>query len=102
VCSSDLAQAVRGRDLPSAAQALVDLACARNGKDNITVVMMLVPWGKLEIKNDLQPKKQKRQYWRWACWGLAGLILLALLITGLAWALYHFIPPLLPIPTPTP
>jgi protein phosphatase len=59
--NAEIAQAVRGRDLPSAAQALVDLACARNGKDNITVVMMLVPWGKLEIKNDLQPKKHKKK-----------------------------------------
>ena len=34
---------VRGLDIQSAAQALVDLACARQGKDNITVVLMLVP-----------------------------------------------------------
>ena len=41
---AEIAQTVRGQDLQSAAQALVDLACARDGKDNITVVMMLVPW----------------------------------------------------------
>jgi protein phosphatase len=40
---AEIAQTVRGQDLQSAAQALVDLACARDGKDNITVVMMLVP-----------------------------------------------------------
>ncbi|MGD0751357.1 MAG: protein phosphatase 2C domain-containing protein [Anaerolineales bacterium] len=39
----EIIQAVRGQDLPTAAQTLVDLACAYNGKDNITVVMMLVP-----------------------------------------------------------
>jgi protein phosphatase len=45
VKDAEIAQTVRGLDLQSAAQALVDLACARDGKDNITVVMMLVPWG---------------------------------------------------------
>jgi protein phosphatase len=42
--NEEIIQVVRGLDLQSAAQALVDLACAHNGKDNITVVMMLVPW----------------------------------------------------------
>jgi serine/threonine protein phosphatase PrpC len=40
----EIIQAVRGQDLPAAAQALVDLACAHNTKDNITVVLLLVPW----------------------------------------------------------
>jgi protein phosphatase len=40
----EIIQAVRGQDLPTAAQALVDLACAHNSKDNITVVLLLVPW----------------------------------------------------------
>jgi serine/threonine protein phosphatase PrpC len=40
----EIIQAVRGLDLPTAAQALVDLACAHNAKDNITVVLLLVPW----------------------------------------------------------
>jgi protein phosphatase len=47
---AEIAQTVRGLDLKYAAQALVDLACARDGKDNITVVMMLIPWGEMETK----------------------------------------------------
>ena len=40
----EIIQAVRGQELPPAVQALVDLACAHNSKDNITVVLLLVPW----------------------------------------------------------
>ena len=40
----EIIQAVRGQELPTAVQALVDLACAHNSKDNITVVLLLVPW----------------------------------------------------------
>jgi len=85
VKDSEIAQTVRGQDLQSAAQALVDLACARDGKDNITVVMMLVPWEEMETKKDLQIKKKGRKYWQWLFLGLAGLLLLALLIAGLIW-----------------
>ena len=85
VKDSEIAQTVSGQDLQSAAQALVDLACARDGKDNITVVMMLVPWEEMETKKDLQIKKKGRKYWQWLFLGLAGLLLLALLIAGLIW-----------------
>jgi protein phosphatase len=85
VKDSEIAQTVSGQDLQSAAQALVDLACARDGKDNITVVMMLVPWEEMETKKDLQIKKKGRKYWQWVFLGLAGLLLLALLIAGLIW-----------------
>jgi protein phosphatase len=61
VKDAEIAQTVRGQDLQSAAQALVDLACARDGKDNITVVMMLVPWEEMETKKDLQIKKKGRK-----------------------------------------
>ena len=87
---------VRGLELWSAAQALVDLACARDGKDNITVVMMLVPWGKA------QPKKKAINFWLWALWGLVGLFLLALVIAGLTWVIFQFVLPPGSIPAPIP
>lgn len=92
---------VRGQDLRFAAQALVDLACARGGKDNITVVMLLVPWQDTRPKQEVQNKKKKRKYWLWALWVLIGLVLLALFITGLAWVVFHFILPTVSIPLPT-
>jgi protein phosphatase len=95
--NAEIIQAVRGLDLQSAVQALVDLACARDGKDNITVVMMLVPWGEMGIKKDLQVKKKRRKYWQWVLLGLAGLILLALQIIVLIWMVYQFIHPLISI-----
>ncbi len=98
----EIEPAVRGLDLQAAAQALVDLACARNGKDNITVVMMLVPWRDLPTKRDLETRKKERKFWRLALWGMAGLLLLALIIAGLAWAASHFLLPLISIPKPTP
>ena len=85
--SAEIVPAVRGLNLQSAAQALVDLACGRDGKDNITVVMLLVPWAKS------QPKKDASKFWRAALLGLAGLVLLALIISGAAWVSFHFILP---------
>ncbi|MGB8214352.1 MAG: protein phosphatase 2C domain-containing protein [Anaerolineales bacterium] len=85
VNDGEIEPAVRGLEIQLAAQALVDLACARNGKDNITVVMMLVPWQDLLTKQAVHrhKKEPERKYWLWALWGLAGLILLALVIAGL-------------------
>jgi serine/threonine protein phosphatase PrpC len=54
---------VRLLDLRLAAQALVDLACARGGKDNISVVMLLVPWQDMHLKQEGQTKKKERKYW---------------------------------------
>ena len=88
--SYEIGPAVRGMDLKSGAQALVDLACARNGKDNITVVMLLVPLG------SEPPKKKKSKFWQWALLGLVGLVLLAFIISGLAWVIFQFVLP--PIP----
>jgi PPM family protein phosphatase len=56
--NEEIIQTVRGLDLQSAAQALVDLACAHKGKDNITVVMMLVPWQDFLKNHDLKAKKE--------------------------------------------
>jgi protein phosphatase len=91
---ADIEPAVRGRDLKSAAQALVDLACARQGNDNITVVLMLVPW-------QVVPKK-KSTFWRWALLGLALLTLLALVIALATWAAFNFILPPSATLTPLP
>ena len=59
---SAIEPAVRGLHIREAAQVLVDLACARGGNDNITVVLMLVPW-------EPAPKK-KGNFWRWAGLGV--------------------------------
>jgi protein phosphatase len=88
--NDEIEPAVHGRDLHAAAQALVDLACARDGKDNITVVMLLFP----EESNP--PKKKESKFWQLVLLGLAGLFVLALIISGFAWVILHFILP----PTP--
>jgi serine/threonine protein phosphatase PrpC len=93
---------VRGLDLQFAAQALVDLACARGGKDNITVVMLLVPWLDMQGKQEVQAKKKERKSWRWVLWGLIGLALLALFVIGLAWVVFHFVLPPVSIPSASP
>jgi serine/threonine protein phosphatase PrpC len=98
---AEIEPAVRGLDIQSAAQALVDLACARAGRDNITVVMMLVPWQELQTEQDVPEKKKKRRLWLWALLGL-GFLLLALVIAGLAWTIFHFRLPPFFIPSPTP
>ena len=89
--NAEIEPALRGLGLQSAAQALVDLACARNAKDNITVVMMLVPWQDLPAGHDLPAQEKNRKYWRWALWGLAALVLLALVIAWLKWAGLAFV-----------
>jgi protein phosphatase len=100
--NAEITQVVHGLDLQAAVQALVDLACARNGKDNITVVMMLVPSGGMVMEKDLQIKQKVGKYGQWVLLGFAGLILLALLIPGLIWMVYQFIRPLLSILIPIP
>ena len=100
--NAEIAQTVHGLELRSAAQALIDLACARNGRDNITVIMMLVPWGEMQAKHALPIIKKRRKYWQWALYGLASLILLTLLIFELMWVIFHFIHPLISIPITTP
>ncbi len=101
--NADIEPTVRGLDLQSAAQALVDLACARDGQDNLTVVMMLVPWQDLPGGQDLEnPEKKKSKFWLWALWGTVGLVVLALVLASLAWVLMHFILPPVPAPIPIP
>ncbi|MBE3066074.1 MAG: hypothetical protein IMZ73_01405 [Chloroflexi bacterium] len=92
--AADIESTVRGLELQSAAQALVDLACSREGNDNITVALILVPW---EV-----PTKKKSNFWRWAVLGLAVLILLALVIVFATWAAFNFILPPAATLTPPP
>ena len=89
---ADIEPALRGLDLQSAAQALVDLACSRQGNDNLTVALILVP-----LESTL---KKKSNFWRWALLGLAALVLLALGIALVTWAAFNFILP--PAATVTP
>ncbi len=79
---------VRGRDVQSAAQGLVDLACARAGRDNITVALLLVP---PEKEPSEVPGRGKLR--RWVLWGLFGLFLLALIVAGAAWLVFRFVLP---------
>jgi serine/threonine protein phosphatase PrpC len=91
---ADIEPAVRGLDLHSAAQALVDLACSRNGNDNITVALILIP---PENKS-----RKKGHFWRWTLLGMAVLVLLALGIALAAWAAFNFILPPAATVTPPP
>jgi protein phosphatase len=83
--NAEIEPVVRGLDIQSAAQALVDLACARQGKDNITVVLMLVPPEPMPLR--------KSKFWFWALLGLAGLVLLAFLITVVTWVVLNYLLP---------
>jgi PPM family protein phosphatase len=92
--NSDIESTVRGLDLQSAAQALVDLACARSAKDNITAVMILVPWRDLAgTPEGKMIKKKPATFWLWALWGMVGLVILALIIAGLTWVFLQFVLP---------
>jgi serine/threonine protein phosphatase PrpC len=93
VKDDEIEPTVRGLKLKPAAQALVDLACSRKGSDNITVALMLVPWG--------VPVNHKSNFWRWVLLGLAGLIILALVIVFGTWVVLNvFLPPFTTLPPP--
>jgi protein phosphatase len=77
---------LRGRALQAAAQKLVDLACSRNGQDNITVVLVLVPWEEIR-------KTRKTRFWKWALWGLVLLFSLAILLLVMLLVIFFVILP---------
>jgi PPM family protein phosphatase len=83
--NAEIESIMRNQRLQAAAQALVDLACSRGGIDNLTVVLMLVPW-------EIKPKKRSN-FWRWALLSLAVMILLGLIIVFATWAAFNFILP---------
>jgi PPM family protein phosphatase len=99
---AEIEPAVRGLDLQVAAQALLDLAVGRNAQDNITVVLLLVPWQNLPNNQAVQNKKKPGNIRYWVFGGLIVLLLLAVVIVGLIWAFLRFIPPLIPTPIFTP
>jgi hypothetical protein len=85
--AGEIAPIVRGLSIQAGAQALLDLALERDGRDNITVVMLSVPWG------NKQPRKLLDKFWQWAVLGLLVLILAALLISSLAWIIIRMLVP---------
>jgi protein phosphatase len=86
ISNEEIEPVVRGLDIQSAAQALVDLACERDGQDNITAVMMLVPWGAV-------PDPKRSRFWKWVLIGLAALVLISFLIALLGWAVFTLLLP---------
>ena len=95
VADDEIEPTLRGLDLPAAAQSLLNLALSRKAQDNITVILMMLPWGN-------RSSKKKGRFWKLALWALAGLCLLGLLIAGVSWGVFHYIlPPVGPL-TPLP
>jgi len=86
VLDEEIEPVVRGLDIQSAAQKLVDLACERRGQDNITVVTMLVPWGAV-------PDRKPGKFWKWVWIGLAGLMLVAIIMAVLGWVIFTYLLP---------
>lgn len=96
---ANIERTVRGLDLQLAAQSLVDLACARGGKDNITVVMLHVPRRGPYLEPEIQERKYRsRTSWKW----ISILLLGFLIIIGLAWVVFHFVIPLVSTMYPHP
>lgn len=71
-----------GPGLPSAAQALVNLATSRGGPDNITVVLLAVP--------RYPAPKKRRISWPWLVGGLLGFCLLLAVWLVMAILVFHF------------
>jgi serine/threonine protein phosphatase PrpC len=88
VGDEDIVSTLNLLDLKVAAQDLVDLACSHQGGDNITVVLIRLPW-------EDAPEKKSR-FWVWFLLGLVVLLLVTLVVILAAWAVFNFI---LPPPT---
>ena len=89
VDDDELEPAVRGLDLQTAAKKLVDLACSRGGADNITVVLVLVPWEEIR-------RTRKTRFWKWVFFGLATLLFLVALMSVLLLVIFYVILPSAP------
>jgi len=78
VSDSEMADLIENRELNDAAQRLIQLACSREGKDNITVVLMRMP----------TPAPVPSRFWKWFWVGLGVLFSLGLLIALAAWLIF--------------
>jgi len=94
VSDEEIEPAVRGLDIQPAAENLVSMACERGGKDNITVVMLLVPPGSV-------PPPGLSRFWKVALFALLGLLLAALLVALAGYVVSNYILPPSFTPTPT-
>jgi PPM family protein phosphatase len=99
---AEIEPTVRGLEPQPAAQSLVDLACARDGKDNITVVMLHIPQQYVQTRLDAPVKQNNSRFWLWAILGLVSLVLCVCVGAGLTWVFFKFFLPSLPTPTPMP
>jgi serine/threonine protein phosphatase PrpC len=89
---------VRGLELQPAAQNLIDLACSRNARDNLTVVLLLVPWKDQAENRMVIGRRKTAGLRRWITGGLIGLVLLLVLLAGLLWLIFHYFPPIISFP----
>lgn len=75
VTNPEIEATIRNKNVQQAAQDLVDLACKRQGRDNITVLVLQVP---LSSAPKIFP-------WKWVALGAAVVLLLAIALVLLAW-----------------
>ncbi len=87
----EIAATIRGQGLYAAAHSLIELACNRGGKDNITAVLLLVPEGKT-------PAQPLSGFWKWILIGFGALLLLGCLTVLAGWLAFKFLLPLSFIP----
>jgi PPM family protein phosphatase len=82
VWNDEILETVRTRSsLKESSKALIELANARGGHDNITVVLISVP---TDFKLIVKKKKKKNSWLPWVIGGIAGLIFVLLAASALA------------------
>ncbi len=91
VSDEQIGSILGGLPLQDAADKLVALACEYGGRDNITVVLALVPAGSF-------PERPPSRFWKRIVFAVAGLLGLVLLVTLGIWVVLTFLLP----PSPSP